>query len=228
MMWVWQGGRVNSWLAGCLAGGWLVWCCCLVVETGSWCWFGVAVWWWKLEADADLVLLPGGGNWKLMLILVLLPGGGSWCWFGAAVWWWKLEANADLVLQIVGWISGAGCRSLGTGLWISRGLSRGCWGVCSPCSSLVLLICWLPSLGESPDMEWTWFVAMQIWLETAVMTKSSKGGNSVNGYRVSSWSVFSTFWFSLFTIKQKNVQIFNFQWFLMYFSDENWSKMCLT
>ena len=38
-MWVWQSGRVNSWLAGCLPGGWLVWCCCLVVETGSWCWF---------------------------------------------------------------------------------------------------------------------------------------------------------------------------------------------
>ena len=39
MMWVWQSGRVNSWLAGCLAGGWLMWCCCLVVETASWCWF---------------------------------------------------------------------------------------------------------------------------------------------------------------------------------------------
>ena len=35
MMWVWQGSRVNSWLAGCLAGGWLMWCCCLVVETGT-------------------------------------------------------------------------------------------------------------------------------------------------------------------------------------------------
>ena len=48
MMWVWQSGRVSSWLAGCL-----MWCCCLVVET-----------------EADVVLLPGGGNWKLMLIFM--------------------------------------------------------------------------------------------------------------------------------------------------------------
>ena len=107
MMWVWQGSRVNSWLAGCLAGCWLVWCCCLVVETGSWCWFGAAAWWWKLEADADLVLLPGGGSWKLMLIwcCCLVVEAGSW--FGAAVWWWKLEAEADLLLILVSWISGA-------------------------------------------------------------------------------------------------------------------------
>ena len=39
MMWVWQGSRVNSWLAGCLC--------------------------WRL---AGVVLLPGGGNWMLMLI----------------------------------------------------------------------------------------------------------------------------------------------------------------
>ena len=93
MVWVWQGSRVNSWLVGCLAGGWLMWCCCLVVETGSWCWFGAAALWWKLEADADMVLLHGGGNWKLMLIwcCCLVGETGSWCWFGVAAWWWKLR-----------------------------------------------------------------------------------------------------------------------------------------
>ena len=89
MMWVWQGSRVNSWLDGYLAGGWLMWCCCLVVEA---------------EADADVVLLPGGGNWKLMLI---------WC----CCLWWKLEAEVDLLLMVVAWISGAvqgplGCADL--------------------------------------------------------------------------------------------------------------------
>ena len=154
MMWVWQGSRVNSWLAGCLAGGWLMWCCCLVVETGSWCWFGAAAWWWKLEADADLVLLPGGGSW-------------SWCWFGAAVWWWKLEADADLVLLPGGgsWWVGAGSLGLAVGHWNRcSGSLGGCPGAAGCVQSLqfmVLLICWLPSLGESPDMEWTWFVAMQ-------------------------------------------------------------------
>ena len=82
----------------------LITCCCLVVESGSWCWFGAAGWWWNLEAEADLLLmvvalifgavqgplecadslillilllLPSGGSWKLMLIVLLLPG-GSW------------------------------------------------------------------------------------------------------------------------------------------------------
>ena len=100
MMWVWQGGRVNCRLAGCLARGWLMACCCLVVETGSWCWFGATAWWLKLEADAD---------WCCWLVVEA----GSWCWFDVAVLWWKLEADADLVLLIVTCISGAGCRSLG-------------------------------------------------------------------------------------------------------------------
>ena len=33
-----------------------MWCCCLVVETGSW--FGAAAWWWKLEADANFIQCP--------------------------------------------------------------------------------------------------------------------------------------------------------------------------
>ena len=57
MMWVWQGSRLNSWLAGNLAEGWLMWCCCLVVGAGNWCWFCAVAWLWRLEADADLVLL---------------------------------------------------------------------------------------------------------------------------------------------------------------------------
>ena len=129
----------------------LIWCCCLVVETGNWCWFGVAAWWWKLEADADfgagawwwkleanVVLLPGGGNWKLMLVwcCYLVVESGSWCWFGAASWWWKLKADADLVLLIVAWISG-----LAVGHWKQvPGSLGGCpeaTGVCA-----VLAVCW--------------------------------------------------------------------------------------
>ena len=72
-------------------GSWCwFWCCCLVVEAGSWCWFGAAAWCWRLEADADLVLLTGGGSWKLRLIhcwwwlpgcLGSCPGAAGVCWF---------------------------------------------------------------------------------------------------------------------------------------------------
>ena len=79
-----------------------MWCCCLVVETGSWCWFGAAAWWWKLEADADLVLLPGGGSWKLMLI---------WCCC-LVVESWKLR-----LICCCCWFPG------------SLGLCRNCWSV---------------------------------------------------------------------------------------------------
>ena len=44
-----------------LTADWLV----VLLEVG---WCGAAAWWWKLEADGGLVLLPGGGSWKLMLI----------------------------------------------------------------------------------------------------------------------------------------------------------------
>ena len=64
MVWVWQGSRVNSRLAGCLAG-----------------------------ELAGVVLLPGGGNWKLMLV---------WCCCLV------VEADADLVQIVVAWIYG-GC-----------------------------------------------------------------------------------------------------------------------
>ena len=40
------------------------------------------------------MLLPGGGNWKLIWYCYLVVETGSW--FSAAAWWWKLEA--DLVL----------------------------------------------------------------------------------------------------------------------------------
>ena len=55
MMWVWQGCGVKQLI------GWMS-----LLEVG---WCGAAAWWWRLEADAELVLLPGGGSWKLMLIL---------------------------------------------------------------------------------------------------------------------------------------------------------------
>ena len=155
MMWVWQGNRVNSWLAGCIAGGWLMWCCSLVVEAGSWYWFGAATWWWKFEADADLVLLPGGRNWKLMLIwyCCLVVGAGSWCWFGAAVWWWKLEA--DFGAAIVAWIS-----------WAVQGL-LGC------ADSLIFAdfvgcLPWVSLWVWSGHDSWQ----MQIWLEMVALTSN--------------------------------------------------------
>ena len=50
---------------------WLPWCGCgsIVELTADWLvvlleigWCGAAAWWWKLEADGGLVLLPGGGS----------------------------------------------------------------------------------------------------------------------------------------------------------------------
>ena len=115
----------------------LIWCCCLVVETGSWCWF-----------------------WCCCLVVET----GSW--FGAAAWWWKLEADADLVLQIVGWISGAGCRSLEQ----SSGSLGGCPGTtevcCSPCFTgfadlLVAFPGWISGYGVDMihgkcKFDWKW------------------------------------------------------------------------
>ena len=42
-----------------LIADWLV----VLLEVG---WCGAAAWWWKLEAG--LVLLPGGGSWKLIFM----------------------------------------------------------------------------------------------------------------------------------------------------------------
>ena len=125
-------------------------------------WCDAAAWWWKLEANAGLVLLPGGGNWKLVLILVLLSGGGSWklmliwccclvleagswCWFGAADWWWKLEAEADSLLMVVAWMSGD-CPGAAGVCWFAD-FADFHW------------FCWSPSLGESPNIEWIRFAA---------------------------------------------------------------------
>ena len=128
----------------------LIWCCCLVMETGSWCWFGAAAWGWKLEVEADF----GAAAlwWKLE----------AEADFGAAAWWWMLEADADLVLKIVAWISGAGCRSLKQ----MPGSLGGCPGAIG-CADLLdfanfCWFCWLPSLGESPGMEWIQLAAKML------------------------------------------------------------------
>ena len=115
-MWVWQGSRVNSWLAGCLAGGWLMWCCCLVVEAGSWCWFGAAVWWWKLEADADFSQCPKFSQYKYPMVLQCQN---------------VHSIRSPLIVSF--------CVILYS-LCNSPGSLGGCRGVCSPCSLLILLI----------------------------------------------------------------------------------------
>ena len=97
---------------------------------------------WRL---ADVVLLSGGGNGKLMLIMVLLPGGGNW------------KLMLILVLLIVAWISGAGCRSLGTNARISRRLSRDCWGVliCWFCWFLLILLVAFPGWASGYGVDMT-------------------------------------------------------------------------
>ena len=159
---------------------WLPWCGCgRVVElTAGWLdalleagWCGAAAWWWKLEADAGLVLLPGGGNWKLVLILVLLSGGGSWklmlIWCSCLVvkagsWCWLVLLTGG---GSWGWFAAdGGCLDV----W---GLSRDHWGV---------LICWFCCCCLVVEAEsWGWFFAFaQIWLETVapMLHKSSKIG----------------------------------------------------
>ena len=111
----------------------------------------------KLTADrldallelAGVVLLPGGGSWKLMLIwcCCLVVEAGSWYWFGAAAWWWKLEA--DLVLHIIAWISGAGCRSLEQ----MPGSLRGCPGA-TGCADLLNFADLVLLTGGG---SWCWF-----------------------------------------------------------------------
>ena len=178
---------------------------------------------WKL---ADVVLLPGGRNWKLMLVwyCCLVVETGSWGWFGAAAWWCKLmlnwccclvvEADADLVLLIVAWISRRlavdhweqvpgslwGCRSLKQMIGSARRLSRGCL-VCWFCWFLLILLI-APSLGESPG----YGVDMTNWQPS----QFGLAGNS--GHRCDKGSpevVFSTSWSSFFTISQKNVYQFS-------------------
>ena len=132
MMWVWQDGRVNSWLAGSLAGGWLEWCCCLVVETGSWCWVSAAAWWWKLEADADFSQCPNVYSVNPMSRMFTM----SYLHFC------EFLCNFVQFVQYT-WISGS------------------CRGVCSPCSLLIFAefadfrwYSWSPSLGDSLDTDW--------------------------------------------------------------------------